>query len=157
MADDLRDYFLKIDGIEGEAQDKTHGKEVRLLDFGFSLSNRGDTAHHGVGKPVIENASFSASVDVAYPLLMQALTTNKKIPTVVLTCRKAGKDQEDFFTVTLTSVYVSDCRLEASSAVPTMAFKMGFVKASFDYRAQNDKGILGGALNATVFLNYLTS
>jgi type VI secretion system secreted protein Hcp len=150
VADDLRDYFLKIDGIEGESQDKIHNNEVRLLDFGFVLSARADTSGHIVGKMVIENASFSASIDQSYPLLMKALTTNAKIQTVVLTCRKAGKTQEDFFKVTLTDVFMVDCRLDGSATVPTMAFKMGFKKIMFGYREQNDKGILGGELSQMI-------
>jgi type VI secretion system secreted protein Hcp len=148
VADDLRDYFLKIDGIEGEAQDKIHGKEVRLLDFSFSVSSRADRSQHATGKMVVEDASFSAAIDQAYPLLMKALTQNKIIAKVVLTCRKAGKTQEDFLTATLRKVYVSDCRLEGTTTVPTMVFKMGFADVTFDYREQSDRGILGGALSA---------
>ena len=146
----LRDYFLKIDGIEGEAHDTVHGKEVRLMDFGFSVAARADTSGHIVGKMVIENASFTASIDQSYPLLMKALTTNQNIKTVVLTCRKAGKEQEDFFKVTLQNVHVCDCRLEGNTTVPTMVFKMGFTLVEFGYRAQNEKGILGGEVSATI-------
>jgi type VI secretion system secreted protein Hcp len=150
LADDLRDYFLKIDGIDGEAQDTVHGKEVRLLDFSFSMSTRADRAQHAVGKMVIENASFSAPIDQSYPLLMKALTENKNIAKVVLTCRKAGKTQEDFLVATLLQVRVSDCRLEGTISVPTMTFKMAFTDVTFDYREQTDRGILGGALSATL-------
>ena len=42
------DYFLKIDGIDGEAQDKTHKNEIQLESWSFGETNAG-TAGMGLG------------------------------------------------------------------------------------------------------------
>ena len=38
------DMFLKIDGIKGESQDKTHKEEIELLSFSWGVSNAGSGA-----------------------------------------------------------------------------------------------------------------
>ena len=35
------DYFLKIDGIKGESQDKTHKDEIQLNSFSWGATNAG--------------------------------------------------------------------------------------------------------------------
>ena len=35
------DYFLKIDGIPGESQDKTHKNEIQLNSFSWGATNAG--------------------------------------------------------------------------------------------------------------------
>lgn len=148
MAD--RDYFLKLDGIEGEAQDKVHKNEVRLFDFDFSMAKRGTQAHYGVGRPVFEDISFTAPIDRSYPKIEEALAHNATISKVVLTCRKAGSSQMDFFTITFWDVYVKSCRIavESADAVPHAEFSISFRKTEVQYREQTDKGTLGGAISA---------
>ena len=42
------DYFLKIDGIQGESQDKTHKNEIQIESFSWGATQSG-TATHGGG------------------------------------------------------------------------------------------------------------
>jgi type VI secretion system secreted protein Hcp len=44
----LVDYFLKIDGIQGESPDKTHKAEVEIESFSWGETNTG-TALQGGG------------------------------------------------------------------------------------------------------------
>ncbi len=153
--DDLRDYFLKMDGIEGEAQDKVHGKEIRLHDFVLSMTKRGARAHYGVGRAFFDDVSFSAPIDRSYPKLEQSLAENRKIDKVVLTCRKAGKSQMDFLTITFWDVFLKSCRIEGTAAVPQMEFSISFRKTEIDYRAQTELGTLGGSTMAMYDLGSL--
>ena len=41
------DYFLKIDGIEGESADSKHPKEIQVLSFSFGESQSGTMAFGG--------------------------------------------------------------------------------------------------------------
>src|ERR1035441_7639883 len=43
------DYFLKIDGIEGEAQDKTHKNEIQLQSWSWGETNTGSMGAGGGG------------------------------------------------------------------------------------------------------------
>ena len=42
------DMFLKLEGIEGESADKTHGKEIDILAWSWGLSQSG-SFHVGGG------------------------------------------------------------------------------------------------------------
>jgi type VI secretion system secreted protein Hcp len=147
VAEELRDYFLDLDGIPGECQDKTHTDQIRLSDFSFAMKNR-NRAGYAAGKTVFENVSFAGPIDVSYPKIQDALASNRPIKKATLYCRKAGKSQLDFLTITFTDLYVSQCRLESEGSLLRMYITMNFAKTQIDYREQTDKGTLGGAMSA---------
>lgn len=147
MAEELRDYFLDLDGIPGESQDTIHPDKIRLSDFAFAMKNR-NRAGYARGKTVFEDVSVSGPIDVSYPKIQDALANNQRIKKATLYIRKAGKSQLDFLTIILTDVYVSSCRLESEGSLLNMFITMGFAKTQIDYRPQTDKGTLGGAMSA---------
>ena len=148
MPEDNRDYFLKIDGIEGESQDQSHRGEIRLHDFNLAMTNRGNRAGYSVGRPYFEDATFSGPIDASYTKLNEACLKNVSVPKVVLTCRKAGKSQYDFLAITFSKVYVTNCRIDTAAETPKMEFTLGFARLQVDYREQKQEGGLGGALSA---------
>jgi type VI secretion system secreted protein Hcp len=147
VPEDLRDYFLKLEGIPGECEDKVHPDEIRLSDFAFAMKNR-NRAGYAAGKTVFEDVSFSGPIDVSYPKIQDALANNQPIKKATLCCRKAGKSQMDFLTITFTDLYVSHCRLESEGSLLNMFITMNFAKTQIEYREQTDKGTLGGAMSA---------
>ena len=50
------DFFLKIDGIEGESQDKTHKNEIQLESWSWGQSNTGSMGAGG-GRVVVIGCS----------------------------------------------------------------------------------------------------
>ena len=156
MAEELRDYFLELDGIPGESQDTIHTNQIRLADFAFAMKNR-NRAGYVAGKTVFEDVTFSGPVDVSYPKIQEALATNKMIKKATLYCRKAGKSQLDFLTITFTNLFVSHCRLESDGSLLRMYITMNFAKIQFDYREQTDKGTLGGTMTAMFDVRVLQS
>jgi len=149
MSAELRDYFLDIDGIDGESLDEIHPKEIRITEYKILARNRTARAEYKVGTTVFEDATFTGAVDCAFPKIQDALLKNTNIKNAVLTCRKAGKTQEDFFKVTLTNVFVTSCNIDGSTVVPTVTFTLSFSRIDIQYREQNDRGILGGAMVAS--------
>ncbi len=92
------DYFLKIKGIEGEAQDKTHKNEVELESWSWGEGNAGSHAFGaggGAGKVAMQDFHFVMKVNKASPKLFLACATGEHIQEAVLTCRKAGKEQQE--------------------------------------------------------------
>ena len=148
MPEDQRDYFLKVDGIDGESQDDKHPAEIRVHDFSVAMTNRGNRAGYAVGRPFFEDASFSAPIDASYPKLNEACVRNTAIPKAVLACRKAGKAQLDFLKVIFSNAYVTNCKIDTMEAAPTMLFTLSFAKIQVDYREQKQDGTLGGAVSS---------
>src|SRR5215510_1551623 len=93
------DYFLKIDSVEGESQDATHKAEIDVLSWSWGESNSGTMAFGGgggAGKVSMQDFHFTMNVNKSTPALMQGCANGTHFPTAVLTCRKAGKEQQEF-------------------------------------------------------------
>ena len=55
------DYFLKIDGIEGESQDAKHKAEIEIDSFGWGQTQGGNADTHGGRAVPSERRSGRAS------------------------------------------------------------------------------------------------
>src|SRR5262249_37716529 len=105
----VADYFLKIDGIEGESGDSKHKGEIEIDSFSFGATQTGTSGHGGgggSGKVAMHDISFTARISKASPKLALACASGEHIKKAVLLCRKAGKDQQEFYKVTLSDVLV---------------------------------------------------
>jgi type VI secretion system secreted protein Hcp len=148
------DYFLKIDGIEGEAQDHKHKNEIQLESWSWGEQQTG--THHaggggGAGKVSMQDFHFVKKIDKASPKLFLACAEGEHIKKAVLTCRKAGKEQQEFLKVTLSDVLVSSYQTGGSGhsdIVPTDQISLNFAKIEWEYKEQKADGTLGGAVKA---------
>jgi type VI secretion system secreted protein Hcp len=141
------DIFLKIDGIEGEAQDSKHKGEVQVLTFSKGVMT-GDARSSGAAA-IWHDASFTMRVNKAGPKLMLACANSERIPKVVMTVRKAGMDQREFLKTTFSDVFVSSVRTYASKdsdSTPIMLFTLNFARVEEEYKAQKADGTLRGAM-----------
>ena len=93
------DYFLKIDGIDGESADQKHRKEIDIESWSWGEDRSGPTAAGGgggAGKVPMQDFHFVMKVNKASPKLLLACATGEHIKKAILTCRKAGKDQQEY-------------------------------------------------------------
>src|SRR5438309_7879006 len=100
------DYFLKIDGVDGESTDDTHKKEIELESFSFGATNAGSFSSGGgggTGKVAMNDFHFVKKVDKASAKLFTACCTGEHFKDATLVCRRAGKDQQEFLKIVLTS------------------------------------------------------
>jgi type VI secretion system secreted protein Hcp len=167
----VQDYFLKLDGMDGESQDKSHKNEIEIYSWSFGASNMGSAVKGGgmgQGKVRMHDVAFVKNVDAASPKLMLACAQGQHIKSAVLTCRKAGKEQQEYLKLTLSDVLVSSFHngllysypgtgdqspVPSESITPnydsaTVAetFSLNFSKVEFEYKEQKADGTLGGAI-----------
>jgi type VI secretion system secreted protein Hcp len=145
------DYFLKIDGIEGESKDDKHKKEIDLQSFSWGVNNSGSMAvggGGGTGKSSFQDFHFTKLVEKSSPNLMQACATGKHIPKAVLTVRKAGEKQQEYYKITLSDVLISSWQNGGHGGDGTVpeSFSLNFSKIEFEYKPQDSKGGLEGSL-----------
>jgi type VI secretion system secreted protein Hcp len=170
------DAFLKIDGIEGESADAKHKGEIELFGWSWAETNRGSQATGGgggAGRVSIQDLSFSMQMNKATPKLMLACASGQHIKQAVLTCRKAGGEQQEFFKVTMSDLLVSsyqnvgsgvaisgtggstdrelkytfhDADLMPGGNLPMDRVTMNFSKIEFEYKEQKSDGTLGAAI-----------
>jgi type VI secretion system secreted protein Hcp len=104
------DHFLKLDGIDGEAQDSVYKGWIDVLSFNYSAT-QGGTSHvgggGGKGRVALQDMVISKGLDKASPALFQHCCSGQHITKAVITTRKAGKTQQPYYTITMTDVLVS--------------------------------------------------
>ena len=147
------DSFLKVDGIEGESTDSKHGKEIALYAYELGVSQRGtagsQTGGAGAGKSKIRDSLFVAKLDKANPNLHLACINGKHIPTATFTVRKAGETPQDYYIIKYSDFIVSEFHVvdsESEDQIPLMCFALNFAKIEVEYKPQDAKGGLGGAV-----------
>jgi type VI secretion system secreted protein Hcp len=103
------DYFLKLDGINGESRDARHEKWIELQSWSWGEANAGGgtSAGGGAGKVSYQDMSFTARLNAASPLLMLACATGQHIQKATLSCRKAGGKEVEYLQINLTDCLVS--------------------------------------------------
>ncbi len=148
----LVDYFLKIDGVEGESQDSKHKNEIEIESFSWGANNMGTASHGGgmgAGRVSFQDFNFTMRVNKASPKLMLNCSTGNHIKHAVLVCRKAGKDQQEYLKVTFSDLLVSSYQTNgtgASGVIPMDQIGLNFSKVEFEYKEQKPDGTLGGAI-----------
>jgi type VI secretion system secreted protein Hcp len=148
------DYFLKIDGIEGEAQDSKHKGEIELQSYSFGGHQAGTHmagGGGGAGKVALQDFSFVMAANKASPKLFLACCNGEHIPKAVLTCRKAGKEQQEYLKVTLTDILVSSYQAggpHKGELMPYDSCSLNYAKLEIEYKEQKADGTLGAATKA---------
>ena len=148
------DYFLKIDGVDGESEDAKHKGEIHIESFSWGATQTGAHAAGGgggAGKVAMQDFHFVMKVNKASPKLMLACASGEHIKKAVLTCRKAGKDQQEYMVVTFSDLLVSSYQTGGSGAgdpLPTEQIALNFAKVEMDYKTQKADGTLGPSTKA---------
>jgi type VI secretion system secreted protein Hcp len=159
----VADYFLKIDGIPGESQDAKHKDEIHLESWSFGAQQSGTFAFGGgggAGKVAMQDFHFVMTVNKASPKLFLACSTGEHIKQAVLTCRKAGKNQQDFYKVTFYDMLVSSFQTSgsgSSTTLPQESISLNFAKIEFSYQEQNADGTLKGPVKVGYDLKKMQS
>jgi len=147
------DYFLKIDGVEGESTDSKHAKEIELESWSFGGTNAGSFSSGGgggTGKVALGDFNFVKKTDKSSAKLLTACCTGEHITKgATLVCRKAGKDQQEFLTIVLSPVIVSSYQTGGSAGsdvIPMDQVSLNFGKVEYKYKEQKPDGSLGGEI-----------
>lgn len=157
------DYFLKLDGIKGESHDAKHKDEIDLESWTWGESQTGTQSSGGgggAGKVNMQDFQFVMKVNTASPKLMKACATGQHIKNAVLTCRKAGKEQQEFLKIILTDVLVSSFQTGGSGnggLIPMDSIALNYAKIEYEYKAQKADGTLDGAIKAGFDLKKMTA
>lgn len=148
------DFFLKLDGIDGEAKDKGHTNEIKIHSWSWGASQTtsvSGTGGSGAGKASLSEISIMKDYDKASPKLFKSLTTGKHIATGTLTAQKPIGDGSGsiFLTVSLEELYVTSQQVSGSSEVPSESVSFSYNKIAVEYKTQNEQGQLASTGKVT--------
>jgi type VI secretion system secreted protein Hcp len=147
------DYFLKLTGIDGESTDAKHKGSIDIESWSWGESQSGSSSYGGgggAGKVQMQDFHFTMRVNKASPKLMLACANGEHIKEAILTCRKAGKEQQEYLKITFSDLLVSSYQTGGSKGdvIPMDQIALNFSKISFDYKEQKVDGTLGGSTKA---------
>jgi type VI secretion system secreted protein Hcp len=147
--------------------------QIDVLSFGYAAV-QGGTSHvgggGGKGRVALKDFVITKNIDAASPALFQYCCSGQPITKAVLSSRKAGKDQQVYYTITMTDVLVSshstggdnepvsatDNHLGARSTLASQApaddwlatetITLNYSTISVAYSAQGSDGSVKGAI-----------
>jgi len=164
MATSLVDYFLKIDGVEGESPDQQYPGLIQIQSWQWAEENSGRWGFGsggGAGKVEMKDFEFRMVSNKASPKLFLLCATGEHIPQAKLICRKSGKCQQDFLIVTFSNGLVSSFRTlgnmpigmghgsaDVDNVLPLDEIKINFARIEVEYREQRNDGTMGAVIKA---------
>jgi type VI secretion system secreted protein Hcp len=144
------DIFAKLGDIKGESLDDKHKDEIEVLSWSWGVSNSGSMAYGsggGDGKSNFHDLSFVHNYDKSSPILMQYCADGTHMKDVTITQRKAGKGQQEYLTIKLNDVIITQVTHGAQgSERPTETVALGFAKFTVEYKPQKADGSLDAAV-----------
>lgn len=159
----LVDYFLKIEGVEGESPDQAYSGWIQLQAWQWSEENAGRWGFGsggGSGKVEMKDFEFRMVTNKASPKLFMMCATGEHIPQARLVCRKSGNGQQDFMTVTFSHCLVSSFKTvgnmppgvvgapQVDTVLPTDVISLNFARIEFEYKEQKNDGSMGAVIKS---------
>jgi type VI secretion system secreted protein Hcp len=142
------DYFLEVNGVQGESQDAKFAKSIDIESYAWGASN----GRKGV---TLQDLSITKRLDLASPPLFQRLVQGTSIPSMELIGRKAGETQQIFLRFCFQDVQVSSVSQGGGTGGdnPSEHVTFGYTSVSEQYTAGNPDGKTG----TTVFAGWNSS
>jgi type VI secretion system secreted protein Hcp len=154
------DMFLAVRSarsgdIKGESVAVDHVDEIVVHGWTWGMTQQvaaalpaggGGSARQAGQRRSLRPLIVFKRLDRASTSLMAVLGNNDSVRSAVLTMRKAGEGQADFFKATLTDGRVIDLDYAADADGNVVEqVSLAFAKIEFEYRPQAGTGALGGA------------
>ncbi|MDQ8189773.1 Hcp family type VI secretion system effector [Roseibacillus persicicus] len=141
------DIFLRVHGIDGESDDKSHKDEIDVLAWSWGMSNSGTTHTSGpsAGKATFKDLTVTKYVDKSSPPLMLKAIKSERIDNATLVVRKAGEAPLEYITLDLKDIIVSSITTGGSGGEDRLTENVtfNFSKFKLTYQEQPSDGSPG--------------
>lgn len=136
-------FYLKIDGIDGESSIANHTKEMEILSWNHGFSQPTSPIRSSSGSGTVEKAnhsaiSFSKYIDSSIADLLKNCWNGKTIATAELTCLNADADSNSdggvYLTISMTEVIISSYNVSGGGGgfpIENFTFTYGSVKYNY--------------------------
>ena len=134
------EMFLKIGDLKGEAQDVRHAGEIEVSSWSWNMGNS-STILTGPGQINLIELNFSKRPDSATPGLMLLCANGKQQDRAVLTLRKSGEEEVEFYRLVLEGVTVENIQTGGSEGGDIHeSVALGFQRVGVEYVAIKTDG-----------------
>ncbi len=147
------DYFLKIEGIDGESAHAKHKGEIDVESWSWGETHPASPAAGagvGSGKVSMNDFMFTMKLSKASPKLFLACATGEHIKSAWMTAHRAGgKDQGYFLKWSFGDLLVSGYHAGAAAGeAPLDSVSFAFSKLEVEYKEQKPDGSLAPSIKA---------
>jgi type VI secretion system secreted protein Hcp len=77
---------------------------------------------------------------------MLSCATGEHIKNAILTCLKAGKEQQEYLKITFSDILISSYQTSGSGEAPMDQISLNYNKIEIEYKEQKADGTLSGAI-----------
>jgi type VI secretion system secreted protein Hcp len=127
------DYFLKIEGVDGESKDDKHKGWIELESYSFGVTNSGVMASGGgggAGKAKFNEFTMTKLVDKSSPILMLETATGKHFKSAEIVLVRSGTEIMKW---KLSDVLISSYQNTGSTDLPMEQISLNFAKIEVEY------------------------
>ncbi|MBT8218787.1 MAG: type VI secretion system tube protein Hcp [Bacteroidia bacterium] len=138
------DYFLKIEGIDGEATDQKHKDWIVIESMSHAMETAPSSqtgAARRRAEVKISDISVTKELDKASPKIMEAICTGKVIPSMQIHARKNG---QVYMAYELKNVMVTSYQTSAEGEAPREHIQFNYEKIKMNYTQFNNRGVQQG-------------
>lgn len=140
------DYYLKIEGIDGESMDKDHKGWIDILSFNHSIHQpkeavTGSTRRRGA--VIIEDLICGKELDKSSPKIQEAVSKGKVFPNVEIQLTRAGsRNKKSYYTYELKNVLITSYSIsgQSDSSLPMEEFAFSFEEIKVIYTTYDTNG-----------------
>ncbi len=147
----MSDYYLKLDGIDGEVVDRGHENGMRISSWSFGASNPTSVGSGGMsaGKVNFQDMSVMKSVDKATPALFKVCASGKRIAKAELSVVKPSATGVGltFMKYTLTDLTCTSFKNSADPLTESLSFN--YAKIEMSYTPMTSDGTAGKPVTAS--------
>lgn len=144
------DYFLKVEGVDGESTDAAHKNEIDLHSFSWGVSQLSGGARQaggggGAGKSAFQDFTFTHNVDKASPALALYAANGSVIKKATLVVRRGDGNKgpaAEFLKITFEDVLVTSVKIvgASESQFPQEEVALNFSKVKWEYFQPDARG-----------------
>lgn len=132
------DIFLTITGLPGDSLDSKHKDAIDVISFSQAVDNKECAL------------AITKGLDRASPGLVSAAATKGSFGAATLVARNAGKNQIEFYTITMQNVVVTNASQSLSrDGITSEAVVLLPKFMTVSYRPQNPDGSAGTPVETT--------
>jgi len=146
------DYFLKLDGIDGESQDEKHKNEIQVLSWSWGAANVSSvsgTGGSGAGKADLSDINMMLNFDKSTCKFFKSICAGTHIPSGELSAVKAGTDGKPYLKVDLKEIFVTGLQMSAAGEIPAVSLSFSYNEIQMNYFMQDEKGNVANAGKVT--------
>lgn len=136
------DYYLLINGVNGESQAKGMTNNIELDSWSWGASNPASLGGKGLaaGKPALGDLTVSFAIEAASFQLVKNLVQGTHVASATFTGRKTGGGGTpyNYLVITLTNCFITGFSTGGgSTGVPTATLSIAYEKIQYQYYTQD--------------------